>query len=1071
MLGRRLVLIASLLSLFAATTARSVTLAPQIVLTLPDTWTAVRDTRSTYRLEHAAKGRAFDASIIVHVEKRPSHDDALRRLGTFHAADSATATYRLIAGWPAVERKALVPFQRPGEGDDARIYRGSSERTFRTQTAVAIGTYVIRFDTLLQPGASAALADEALAIARRIVGPAAAADRSAQELRNLPTGPRAQPRVTVHASATIAHRKAGGTSRAGAGGSQQVGGAGEIEAAASLDGAGFVTDAACSTAYSNNGGQSFNASVVSWTGVPPGIDGDCTVTWGPSGNFYEGRLASNGANQWIAVAKSVDGGAHFNYLALAVNRSNGQPGATNVDQPHITADRWNTSAGNDQLYVAWHETGNFVARVACSSNSGANWGTPVDANSGSLGFPRVAVGRDGMVYVVSRTWPNQIDIDKYSSCATGLVEQLGFPQSFAFADLYGATCATGAVTGLDRCNDGNTLASPTIAVDDTDPNHVYIGWAQANAANNGQNIMVNDFRADGAGNVTFGTAVAANGGGSALRFMPWLGAWGGVAYVGWYDRRAAGTTIADPNDFTRYYRGSVVLRHGALIAGPEFDLMGVDDPQCASGWGAGTRELQDATQCTVQPQNAVQGGGFPKYGDYNGLAVGGGRLLNIWASGTAPSDLAAAPNHTIHAYVSVNDLPSMFFVRDWTTNAGSHDGGEEPSTNSDFWDTGDVWNQATTGVEPLVNDWIVGDLPVRGAQSFAFARISRRAPAAPTAAATTVTADFLVADFGLHVPFVDLGQQMVTLNASDTTKITPGLAWTLASTASSHVCLAVQISAPGDAFVSPGLAGGSPGPSGTDPDVVGDNKKAQRNLLLGSGAGGAGAEGFAIVHNGERVTRDIVVQVDLDARSRASIRGGSVGVAGAKSQPLGNGRRIVLAGMKPGEERWIGVRFGSVTAPDGSISIVSFSERGKRGAANGFGIGYRRLPLASVLRERLRTGRDVIGRLAAIARDERAIQAAAEAGRLADSFGERADAAAYRTHVKARGVIVRAAAAKQLVPGGGDPFGVDAAFAALDRAVASGNDEAVAIADDVALARLDAHLTWTQRSSRTRAVR
>jgi hypothetical protein len=160
------------------------------------------------------------------------------------------------------------------------------------------------------------------------------------------------------------------------------------------------------------------------------------------------------------------------------------------------------------------------------------------------------------------------------------------------------------------------------------------------------------------------------------------------------------------------------------------------------------------------------------------------------------------------------------------------------------------------------------------------------------------------------------------------------------------------------------------------------------------------------------------------------------------------------------------VRFGNVSAPNGSLSIVRFSERGKRGATNGFGIGYRRLPLATVVQERLRTGRDVVGRLAAIARDERTMQAATEAGRLARPYAEHVDITAYRAHLTARSAIVRAAAAKQLAQGGGDPFNVDAAFAALGRALASGNDEAVAIADDVALARLDAHLTWMQRRSR-----
>ncbi len=1063
-MSARWLIVAALLSLCGATSLKTLALAPNIAVAVPDDWTAVHDTRTTYLLQHEAKPGVVDATTIVQVEKRPSHDDALRRLAVVRAADPATAKYLLIAGWPAVEREALVPFQHPGEGEDPSSFRGSAEKTLRTETAVAIGIYVIRFQTLLQPGANSRLAAEALAIVRRLRAPAANAAQSAADMRTLSNAPQAMAPAMGHASSTIAKRGAGGGTRPGAGGSTLVRGAGEVEAAASIDGTSFVTDGGCGIAYSNNGGQMFTNSVVNWTGIPPGLDGDCTVTWGPSGNFYLGQLASNFANQYVAFGQSIDGGAHFNYLALAVNRSVGQPLNTNVDQPHIAADRWNTSAsGHDLLYAVWHETGNFVSRVACSSDSGATWGAPVNASSGNFGFPRVAVGRDGRVYVTSRSWPKTIDIDAFSRCDAGLVEQLGFPQSIAFPDLFGATCSGGAVTGLDRCNDGNTLASPTIAVDDTDANHVYFAWAQANAANNGQIIMVNDFRDDGAGNITFGTPVAANGGGNAIRFMPWLSAWGGVAYTGWYDRRTAGTTLAHPNDATRYFLGSVSLRHGQLVAGPESDLMGTDDPQCASGWGGGTRELQDATQCTVQPQNAVQGGGIPKYGDYDGSAIGGGRLLNIWTSGTAPSDLPPAANHALHDYVVVTDLPSSFFVRDWTSSAAQHDGGTEPSIHADFYDTSDVWNQVAAAPEPLVNDWVVGDLPVRGGQSYALARVSRRAPAAPTVAPATVSADFLMADFGMGLPFTDLGTQMVTLNATDATVFTPGLAWTLPATASSHVCLAVQISAPGDPYQPPGLVNRSPGPGGTDPDVIGDNKKAQRNLLLGAGAGGAGGEFHAIVHNIERVRRDIVLQYSVDPKAARYVTGGTIRVVGGTQVTDEKAGRIVLSAMAPGEERWIRIRFGAVSAPNGSLSVLRFSERAPRGVSNGFAIGYRRLPLSLVLRERLRTGQDVIGRLAAIARDTRLVQASAEARRLAEASTKGVGAAPYRALLKGRVAYVRAVAAKQLAAQGSDPFGVDAAFAALTAALSAGNDEALAIADDVALQRLDADLTWMQR--------
>src|SRR6185436_16119198 len=116
--------------------------------------------------------------------------------------------------------------------------------------------------------------------------------------------------------------------------------------------------------------------------------------------------------------------------------------------------------------------------------------------------------------------------------------------------------------------------------------------------------------------------------------------------------------------------------------GVEVDLMGTNDPQCASGWPCGARSQENSDTCSTQPQNAgycgtaptgarcdfttgcsdglpcVRFSGCPKYGDYNGLAVAGGRLLNIWASGTAPSDLSPAANSNIRAYVSITTLPS-----------------------------------------------------------------------------------------------------------------------------------------------------------------------------------------------------------------------------------------------------------------------------------------------------------------------------------------------------------------------------------------------------------------------------
>ena len=134
--------------------------------------------------------------------------------------------------------------------------------------------------------------------------------------------------------------------------------------------------------------------------------------------------------------------------------------------------------------------------------------------------------------------PGQVILDKFSNCDSGLAEQSGFPVTVIFSEAYGMNCQNGAVAGLDRCNDGNTLASPTVAVDDTDPTHVYMAWAEMNASLTGQDVMVSD--STNGGLEPWTTPVAANGSATATRFMPWLGAWGGVAYVGWYDRRFGG---------------------------------------------------------------------------------------------------------------------------------------------------------------------------------------------------------------------------------------------------------------------------------------------------------------------------------------------------------------------------------------------------------------------------------------------------------------------------------------------------------------------------------------------------
>jgi len=549
------------------------------------------------------------------------------------------------------ERKVLAPFKTPDPPEETpdlrrpKIPPSGEILAWRAMTAVAAGDRLVRLQTVLHPDADPRIAEEALRIARSLKLPRATSGTASNDIRQLTAGthrPRpAKPRTFAMAAPQLKPAGAGvsGTTSA-------IGGAGETEVAISTNGQQILAAATCWLSYSSDGGSSFNYwSVKTGPGAPGTLHGDCSVAWGPSGNFYSTELGTS----FVAFYRTNDPIASFPYVTLAVDRRSEQ---MYTDQPHIAADRWkpSTSGHGDRVYIVWMETAQYVARIACSSDSGTTWGSPVDTNSGDVGYPRVSVGPDGKVYVVSRSGAN-IVIDKYSDCDAGLAEQLGFPVTIPITDV---ACP---IPGLDRCNNGNWLSSPTIAVDNLTASNVYLGYAESNAALTGQNIVV---RQSTDGGETFPTAVIANGNVTAVRFMPWLGAYNGVVYVGWYDRRDA--TPAS-NDLTSYYQNSLSGVDGVLTPGTEVNLSGGNnDPQCASGWPCGTRRSGDSTGCSTQPQNAGycgQGGGenprcdfaspqcaanqqcitwygCPKYGDYNGLAVFGGKLVNIWASAIAP---------------------------------------------------------------------------------------------------------------------------------------------------------------------------------------------------------------------------------------------------------------------------------------------------------------------------------------------------------------------------------------------------------------------------------------------------
>ena len=333
---------------------------------------------------------------------------------------------------------------------------------------------------------------------------------------------------------------------------------------------------------------------------------DPSVARARSGNYYLAVIAfpTGAANQLSAtgctnaVSRSTDKGANFALQGYSAQCPNTGAGICFPDQEHIAADIM--TAGNDQIYSVWRNftpsgtaatcraigSGFVTASISCSQDNGVNWTAPA-AIPGAGDLPRVAVGRDGAIYIVSISG-NNVLLNRFSSCATGLTAAAGFPVTVA--TLSGAVACP--IAGLDRCNDGNTLSSPTVAPDPDGAARIFVSFAERDGSG-GERIVT---RESTNGGLNFGAATTVSGLGSARRFMPWSCVTRGRPWIGWYDRTAANSPGAG-NDLTEYFVGAG--------RGVPVNLSRRPNPQCASGWPSAPRSQNDIKSCSVQPQLAI----------------------------------------------------------------------------------------------------------------------------------------------------------------------------------------------------------------------------------------------------------------------------------------------------------------------------------------------------------------------------------------------------------------------------------------------------------------------------------
>lgn len=628
------------------------------------------------------------ARVLITSETRTSAEDAVRRLQEIAASRPEPARFVDIGGWPAVEIDFTEALPRRGIAA-----QNPPSQVPRSIVAIARDRTVINFDISLTPDAPATARDQAKEMARTAVfesrGNPEQVKRAIQSLddearkrrpppgndRSAATPPPSSPSTQSFLPVPAAFYGERSIRRDPTGKLPQPGlatvqaGNGELEIATSADARTIVIGSGGGLAFSTNLGATFAASAVGAFGM-----NDPSLARGRSGAFYVGVIAfPNGTAAHLnatgctnAVSRSTNNGATFALQGYSARCPQSGAGICFPDQEHIASDIVNQAAGmTDQVYAVWRNftpaapaaacnqigSGFVTSSIACSRNNGTTW-TATAAIAGAGDFPRVAVGRDGAVYVTTING-NNVLLHRFSSCVAGLTQDPGFPVTVATR----AGAVACPMPGLDRCNDGNDLSSPTVAPDPNDANHVFVTFAERSGA--GERILTFESTNRGA-NFTRQTTVSNST--TARRFMPWSCSTLGRSFTGWYDRSPS-TTAA--NDRTDYFFGSAW--------GTSRNLTNNPDPQCASGWPCAPRSAQDADSCSIQPQLAgfcvtaagantgnrcdfnaggasgcpatqscTTGAGCPKYGDYNGIACAGNWVIAGWASATSPQGLPPA---------------------------------------------------------------------------------------------------------------------------------------------------------------------------------------------------------------------------------------------------------------------------------------------------------------------------------------------------------------------------------------------------------------------------------------------
>ena len=833
--------------------------------------------------------------------------------------------------------------------------------------------------------------------------------------------------------------------------------------------------------FSTDGGVSWAQNSVIPGGTSTfGTKDICARFGGSSGVLYAGILRGDGSFRLHILRKANFAGPGL--MAVLLDR-------TPVDQPWVTA----ATAGNtDRVYVSNNDisqrpTGNTasidfdldaantaafasIARLETRPSAAIGGGNSQDGPS-----VRTAIHRSGVVYAAFFGWrtfasPNITDI---VVCRDNNWGQAVPP----FSDLVDPDTNSGlrVATGVSVAALGTLLGTQrigsnlTIAVDPRNSQRVYVAWCDGLATvaspytlrvrrsdNGGQNWTPDLFTVANATN----PGLAVNNQGVVGLLYQQLASVSGtnrwrthlVRSTDHMATVATDHTLADVIDSSA---GSTIT----VIIGDYADLIAIGK----DFYGA------------FSGQNAPVMANFPQGVTYlRNANFGTGTLLAT--DNVTPVSASVDPFFVHFQTVEPKD---DFYVRDWTDSPASGDDGSEPSIRPVFYSTSDVWNRRGTLPGSFPNDQPDNEDAGNGlgniGDNWLFARVRRKAAAAGGSPDVTVQAHFLVSKLGTGSNYEDAtdSDPDITISGPDPTltftaaevgpKTTAALQWHLNPIGSTHLCAAVEISTPADPFLNVTLHGRAPGWPTQDLEIVDDNNKAQRNMGLSTtparGVGLSLAATFGLVHNAATFPRDMLIRYAIPVELLRRVPGLQIESPGRDPIQAKAEGTFVLAGMQPGENRWVGARFRPPKGKEDETVALFFDEIVNGAAVNGFGLGLRlgsdldtsiyTLKRVRSVFTRLEAGWKVPGAAPLI---DLALASLKDLTKPRTKAAPTAWLAGFRKYTDFFGQV------KELI-GREDGFGVEREAAGLRKLLDGKSDLDILVCLDSYLERVDAHLT------------